>query len=195
VEELFSNELQELRDPSCEKNVFYSKIHGRDICVHGELICSLMDQPKHRGANSMVGGNSLYGVRWGYSVNLQEIHLRLVPCGECQEKLLSGNQSWNEKKCGAWAQWEMIRDDNFLYWKAPKGFPVGVTCIDGFLWPESLIMGFFQWLPITRISVLFLVSGAKQRRNCFFSITALTRRLLEVSCVMRRTFERWTRWL
>jgi hypothetical protein len=86
----------------------------------------------------MIGGNSIYGARWGYSVNLQEIHSRLVPCTACHKEISQGNIAWNNKSCEHCAQWEMIRKDSFLHWKAPKGFPTTLNCHNGYLRPRKL---------------------------------------------------------
>jgi hypothetical protein len=72
----------------------------------------------------MLAGNSIYGARWGYSINLNEIHHKLVPCGACQGMLFQGVVSWNVEGCSLCSQWEMLRTDTFLCWKAPKGFPL-----------------------------------------------------------------------
>ena len=87
VERRFNDELVTLRDASCPENMFYSKIHGKDVRMHGELIVSLMDQPERRGMNYMMAGNSIYAARWGYTINLQEVHKKLVPCDECKTKI------------------------------------------------------------------------------------------------------------
>lgn len=94
-----------------------------DMRVHVELICSMMDQPERRGSNYMMGGNSIYGARWGYSINLQAVLKKLVPCATCQERLFRHDDGWNATTCLNCSQWEMIRDDGFLSWDAPKGFP------------------------------------------------------------------------
>jgi hypothetical protein len=84
-----------------------------------------MDQPERRGTNCMMGGNSSCGARWGYSINLQEVHSRLVPCQRCQEKSFGSVNplAWNITMCTVCSQWEMIRNDNLLHWDAPKAFP------------------------------------------------------------------------
>jgi hypothetical protein len=164
VEKLLRNELLELCDHESDHNFFFSKIHGRDIRVHAEIICSLMDQPERRGANFMVGGNSLYGARWGYSVNLQEIHSRLVPCLACQNEIFQGNMSWNKSSCKHCAQWEMIRKDNFLHWKAPKGFPATITCHDGYLRPRKLDYGILSFA--TRQAHQQVFSGSWSKAEC-----------------------------
>jgi hypothetical protein len=140
VEKRFSDELNQLSDPTRGDNRFYSKIHGRDIRVHAVLMCSLMDQPERRGTNYMVGGNGLYGARWGYSINLQEIKDRLVPCIACHKKIIARDLSWDKTDCSECAQWNMDRpqDDDFLNWKSPKGFPEGPNLKNGHLHPRKL---------------------------------------------------------
>jgi hypothetical protein len=46
--------------------------------------------------------------------------------------------SWNNNSCEHCGQWEMIRDDAFLCWKAPKGYPLTLNCHDGNLQPRKL---------------------------------------------------------
>jgi hypothetical protein len=75
VEKTLSKAMKGLRDNESDRIFFYSIIQKRDVPVHGELICLLMDQPAQRSANSMVRGNSINGARWSYSsIDLLEIH-------------------------------------------------------------------------------------------------------------------------
>ena len=138
VEQRFSAELAELQDPTDIRNVFYSKIHKKDVRVHAVLTCSLMDQPERRGSNCMIGGNSLYGARWAYSINLQQVWRKLVPCQACEKLILDKDKSWNATPCSECAQWEMIRSDDMLRWKAPDGFPPCPAVSDGFLKPMKI---------------------------------------------------------
>lgn len=140
VEQRLAQELKELSDPSDDRNIMYSKIHQREVRVHAELSCSLMDQPERRGANSMMAGNSTYGARWGYSANFVAIKERIVPCRTCETKLLKKDVSWNQTPCSKCSQWELIRSDKFLSWKAPPNFPTDTTECDsnGLLLPKKL---------------------------------------------------------
>jgi hypothetical protein len=97
-----------------------------------------MDQPERRGSNNMIAGNSLYGARWAYSINIQQVWRKLVPCQACEKSILAKEMTWDLTPCSVCAQWKMIRDDDLLAWKAPDGFPKCSACKDGFLRPLKL---------------------------------------------------------
>lgn len=138
VEKRLATELDELRNPGNTANVFYSKIHNADVRVHAVITCSLMDQPERRGSNGMMAGNSLYAARWGYSINLQAVCKKIVPCETCETLLLEKCTTWDLTPCSLCAQWKMIRDDDFLCWKAPDGFPKCSESKGGVLKPMKL---------------------------------------------------------
>jgi hypothetical protein len=169
VEKRLATELRELSDPSDDRNVMYSKIHQCDIRVHVVLSCSLMDQPERRGANYMLAGNSLNGARWGYTVNLKEIKDRLVPCKRCEKKLFQKDISWNHSKCSQCSQWEMIRSDDFLAWKAPKGFPQCDECREGVLFPKKLRYSHLMYAAEKAHKMIVAGTWSKTQAELFLS--------------------------
>ena len=54
------------------------------LSVH--LICVTQDQPERRGFCSLLTGGKTHG-RWGYSVDLQNIYEKLIPCNVCIHSL------------------------------------------------------------------------------------------------------------
>ena len=123
VESKFRDELLELSDATCLKNVFYSATHKGFIRVHVELLVSLMDQPERRSATSISRGNSNVASRWGYSVSLNDVQHKLVPCSDCAKKLLSGDRDWDKSSCTKCEQWKIIHGSTQLKWKKPEDFP------------------------------------------------------------------------
>ena len=169
VEARLARELRELSDPSDDRNVMYSKIHQCDVRVHAVLSCSLMDQPERRGANYMMAGNSLHGARWGYTVNLKEIKGRLVPCKRCEKKLFAKDISWNGSQCSQCSQWEMIRSDDFLAWKIPKGFPECDECKNGVLLPKKLRYSHLKYAVSKAHNMIVSGAWSKTQAELFLS--------------------------
>lgn len=185
IERRFALELRELADTKRADNVMYSKIHGKDVRVHAELVCSLMDQPERRGANYLLGGNSLYGARWGYSINLQEIHHLLVPCDSCKKKLLSRDPMWNKTPCSKCSQWEMMRrhDDNFLTWKIPKTFPENPNFKDGVLRPVKLNYDILDYAVMVAHTMLVAGKWKKVEAETWLSYYCLNKHAQ--TCIVR----------
>jgi hypothetical protein len=132
VECRFKKELVELGDMDTKK-LFYSKIHGRIVKVIVILVASLMDQPERRSANFMMGGNSTFCARWGFSVNLKELAHRIIPCERCQEELYRSNMNWDDVICSTCTQWRMSGDHKLLNFEPPKDYPVSEIPISGML--------------------------------------------------------------
>jgi hypothetical protein len=147
-----------------------------------------MDQPERRGANYMLAGNSLNGARWGYTINLQAIQDRLVPCKKCEQQLFTKDISWNRTPCSKCSQWEMIRDDDFLAWNAPKGFPECNECKNGTLLPKKI--DYSHLFHAVNVTHSHLVSGKwSKTQGCFCHITALTKKLPLLLFLVRRISE------
>ena len=182
VEKRFSQELDELADCRRQNNIFYSKIHKKDIRVHVELICSLMDQPERRGTNSMLGGNAIYGARWGYTCNLQEIHHRLTPCAACRDKLIvAKDMSWNETSCHDCAQWDMDShaEDDFLAWEPPPGFPDIPNHKGGLLRPRKLTYSVMNWAVVLTHENLVQGTWTKTAAELFLAYYGLNTKAQE----------------
>jgi hypothetical protein len=139
VEEWFRDDLQQLSNPKAT-NRFYSGSHKDFVRVHVELVASLMDQPERRGAVHLTRGNSIFGRRWGYTVQLEKCKDKLVPCGACSCRLLAGDKTWDSTSCPDCAQWDMDRPDNAakLRCVCPENYPASELPSDGLLLPTKL---------------------------------------------------------
>jgi hypothetical protein len=139
VEEWFREDLQELSNPQAT-NRFYSGFHKDFVRVHVELVTSLMDQPERRAAVHLTRGNSIFGRRWGYSMQLEKCKDQLVPCDTCSCRLFAGDETWDSTACPNCAQWDMERPDNAakLRRACPENYPVSEMPPDGLLSPVKL---------------------------------------------------------
>ena len=54
-----------------------------NIKVHFEIIAFLGDQPERRSMNYLMLGNSRFGARYSYSVDLESIAKHLPMCKSC----------------------------------------------------------------------------------------------------------------
>lgn len=139
VEQWFQEDLQDLCNPQFS-NYFYSGLHKEFVRVHLELVASLMDQPERRGALHLTRGNSTYGRRWGYAVDLEKCKDKMVPCSSCSSRLFAGEEDWDATPCLDCAQWDMDKPDNAakLRWACPEHYPASERPSDGFLSPVKL---------------------------------------------------------
>jgi hypothetical protein len=77
----------------------YSLAHQGIVMVRARLFASLMDQPERRGENHLIGGNSLFHRRFGYSFPWHEFENVLRPCPLCYDMLLDESVEWECPDC------------------------------------------------------------------------------------------------
>lgn len=117
VEKRFSSELKDLR--SGVNNIFYSKLHRKDMRVHAELFVSLQDQPEKRQGSFVSMGNSLHTARWGYSANLSQVASKIPSCDKCYKAMLFNSNI----DCLLCDNWRICESSNLLAYSPPKNFP------------------------------------------------------------------------
>lgn len=107
-------------DKVAKKRTFYMKLVDSMVNVHLREMTSLADQPERRDLTDMLRGNGTFTGRWGFSANLEELWLVIVPCEACKKKMLEElfvkpyERVWDAEICDICTRWEIDEDSPLL---------------------------------------------------------------------------------
>ena len=120
-------------------NKFYSAKNNKTITVHFEIIAFLDDQPERRSINKLMLGNSIFGARYLYAVNVKSIARILPLCDTCLHKAkMDIKYISNKKSCKHCLQWNMTSNNDIVKFDPPKNYPSEMLTLDKKLLPNKL---------------------------------------------------------
>jgi hypothetical protein len=125
VEQQFADELRQLRSGTC---AFFNKSTASAVPVYVELLASLQDQPEQQSVNCLMLGGGKYSARWGYSLNIAEVHNNTPACSQCLLQMKqNGPQFSFNYTCTQCTRWETCSDHPLLRTNPPSKYPSEVV--------------------------------------------------------------------
>ena len=120
VEKKLRDDFNELRGAS-NLSFFHSGI-GRNIVLHGDIYCAMMDTPEMRSNTGLTAHNSNIHPRWRHlSCFAGNQFWSLVSCTECYSARLS--RQIREEPCLVCTEWNMLATGDLLRGPLPLLYP------------------------------------------------------------------------
>ena len=132
VEMRFAKELESFK--SSPLPLFYHGGLKRMVRVYVDILLTMQDQPERRSANHLLGGNSNYTARWGYSFHLKSTYSKIPACTDCIRKLFKKEKTSGCNLCAAW-DFDTNNNGSILDFEYPANYPDSEKSVDRKLSP------------------------------------------------------------